>query len=130
MSDKMKILYVEDEPQLRMAMADELSDLGLIVKACADGLEAFKALQSDAFDAVITDLRMPNLDGIGLRKLVTEQKSPSPPVWIALTAYSEDNPESFKKLGFDELFYKPFKPKLLVGMCQKLLHIKRASKVA
>lgn len=130
MTEKIKILYVEDEPQLRMAMTDELIDLGMIVKACADGLEAFKVLQSDQYDAVITDLRMPNLDGVGLRKLVTEQKSPSPPVWIALTAYSEDNPETFKKLGFDELFYKPFKPKLLVGMCQKLVNSKRTSKVA
>lgn len=120
----MRILYVEDEPQLRMAMAEELEDLGAQVTACPDGQAAFKVLHEQTFDVIITDLKMPYLDGISLRKKVTQENAPSPTVWIALSAYSEQQPEEFKQMGFDEVFYKPFKPKLLMGMCMKLLAAK------
>lgn len=121
---QMKVLYVEDEPQLRMAMMEELVELGADVTPASDGLEAINHLKNTQFDVVITDLRMPNLDGMGLRKLARETEIKEPRVWIALTAYSDENPEQFKRMGFDEIFYKPFKPKLLVGMCQKLLQSK------
>lgn len=125
MSDPIRILYVEDEPQLREAMAEELQDLGAQVIACADGNAAFQAIQDNPFDVVITDLKMPYLDGIGLRKKVSTDSGPCPEVWIALSAYSEQQPEEFKTMGFDEVFYKPFKPKLLIGMCMKILSQKR-----
>jgi two-component system capsular synthesis sensor histidine kinase RcsC len=123
----MRILYAEDEPQLREAMAEELTDLGAEVITCSDGVAALQALKENTFDVVITDLKMPYLDGIALRKKVSTDSYPCPQVWIAFSAYSEQQPEEFKAMGFDEVFYKPFKPKLLIGMCMKILSQKRKS---
>ncbi len=126
MQANLKILYVEDEPQLRMAMLEELVELGADVTPAEDGNAAIECLKTTQFDVVITDLRMPNLDGIGLRKKADTIPILKPKVWIALTAFSDQDPEEFKAFGFHEIFYKPFKPKLLIGMCLKLVGNKAA----
>ena len=60
------ILIVDDEPALRRLMKRALSGTGTIVTEAANGREALELCGSHAFSAVITDVRMPIMDGIAL----------------------------------------------------------------
>ena len=61
-----KVLVVDDDPQLRETLGDWLRLDGYEVRLAADGLDAVELVRWEAFDVVVTDLRMPNLDGLGL----------------------------------------------------------------
>ncbi|MFN2376676.1 MAG: sigma-54-dependent transcriptional regulator [Candidatus Binatia bacterium] len=64
------ILVVDDEAASRESLRDVLADEGYDVMVAADGAEAAARLESSEFDVVITDLRMPGLDGVGLLREV------------------------------------------------------------
>jgi len=59
-------LVVDDEPLLRAALVSYFSDLGCVVDEAEDGLAAWELYQRNPVDLVLTDLRMPRLDGVGL----------------------------------------------------------------
>jgi len=58
------VLLVEDEPTIAVTLADDLVDSGLRVTSVADGRSAVHLLEGLRFDAVITDLRLPGVDGL------------------------------------------------------------------
>ena len=57
------LLFIDDEPSLRELMVERLTDRGFEVVACENGERAIELLDQFAFDIVITDLRMPGIDG-------------------------------------------------------------------
>jgi YesN/AraC family two-component response regulator len=61
-----KVLIVDDDPQLRETLGDWLQLDGYDVRLAADGVDALELVRWEPFDVVVTDLRMPNLDGLGL----------------------------------------------------------------
>ena len=63
---KPHILVVDDEAQLRRLLAEYLSDEGYSVETAPDGLHAVEALAARNFELVLSDVRMPGLDGLGL----------------------------------------------------------------
>ena len=65
------MLVAEDEEAVALLIDLDLSESGYSVTCAPDGAVAAEALAAEAFDAVVTDVRMPNLDGVGLvRKIV------------------------------------------------------------
>ena len=62
------VLVVEDEPAIREVVADLLEDEGYAVRQAADGLEAIDELEVDGVDLVLSDVRMPRLDGPALAR--------------------------------------------------------------
>jgi len=62
----MKLLFADDERNIRTVLTEELRHLGHTVVPCADGSEALKILQNEAFDALVLDLDMPGMDGLTL----------------------------------------------------------------
>ncbi len=66
------ILIVEDDPSSRIALAELLGELGYEVETACDGLEALDCALRCPFNLVITDLRMPRLDGLALIKRLRE----------------------------------------------------------
>lgn len=66
------ILVVDDEDGLREFISEALADEGHRVEEAADGLEALQQLKRQAFDLMLTDLRMPNLDGMELMRRTAE----------------------------------------------------------
>ncbi|MDB4955190.1 MAG: Sigma-54-dependent Fis family transcriptional regulator [Myxococcales bacterium] len=113
-----RILVADDEPGLREFVADALALDDHVVVTAADGKAAAKLLDERAFDLVITDLKMPGLDGLSLlRKVRAEQ--PEVEV-IVMTAHGTvDNAVEAMKLGAFEYLQKPLSGpdelRLLVG---------------
>ena len=80
-----KILIVEDEKNQRELYAMELQDRGYQTDQAADGKEAIEKVQKNAYDLVLMDIRMPEMDGIeALGKISKDKKVPV----IIYTAYS------------------------------------------
>ena len=62
-TNKLRVLFVDDEPDIRNVMKLELPRMGHDIVLCEDGYAALKALEIQTFDAAIVDLRMPGLSG-------------------------------------------------------------------
>jgi two-component system, NtrC family, response regulator PilR len=102
-----KILFVDDEPSLREVLGIMLTRAGYAVTSAADGEEAIEHLQKEIFDLVITDLRMPRVDGMEVLKAV---KSASPEtVVLVITAFATaDSAVEAMKHGAYDYLTKPF----------------------
>src|SRR3954470_22615838 len=101
-----RVLVADDEPGLREFIADALALDEHVVVVAGEGKAAAKLLDERAFDLVITDLKMPGLDGLALlRKVRAEQ--PEVEV-IVLTAHGTvDTAVEAMKLGAFEYLQKP-----------------------
>ena len=109
---KPRVLVVDDDRAVRFTLRAILEDEGEIeveVLEAADGLEGLARLETDGADLVITDLRMPRLDGFGL--LAALQARPGAPPVVVLTAHgNERTAVDAIKLGALDYFAKPFDP--------------------
>jgi two-component system response regulator PilR (NtrC family) len=102
-----KILVVDDEQSLRDVLSIMLKRAGYAVTSAMDGEEAIELLNKEIFDLVITDLRMPKIDGMEVLKAV---KSASPgTVVLIITAFaSADSAVEAMKQGAYDYLTKPF----------------------
>jgi two-component system, NtrC family, response regulator HydG len=103
-----KILVVDDQKNMRATTAILLRQAGHVVEEAEDGAAAMQHLQHETFDVVLTDLRMPNVDGMELLRSV-QQVSPETQV-IVMTAYGtiESAVDAIRRGAYDFLA-KPFK---------------------
>jgi two-component system response regulator PilR (NtrC family) len=102
-----KILVVDDEQSLREVLSIMLKRAGYAVTSVSDGEEAIEQLQKEIFDLVITDLRMPKVDGMEVLRAV---KSASPEtVVLIITAFATaDSAVEAMKQGAYDYLTKPF----------------------
>jgi DNA-binding response OmpR family regulator len=103
---KKRILVIDDEPTSRGGVAEVLSDEGYEVAVAADGQEGIVLLPSFLPDLVLTDLRMPGLDGIGVLNHV-KNLYPSMPVMIFTADTVIDAERTVKRLGAQDYINKP-----------------------
>ncbi len=104
---KKHILVVDDEANLRRLLAAQLAQDGYEVHTVADGKEAVAALKEQHFDAVISDLRMPNMDGLSLLAHVQAEHGDIPV--IVLTAHGTvETAVDAMRLGAFDFLTKPF----------------------
>jgi len=105
----MKILVVDDEKIKRVTLADDLATQGHDVVVAADGEEALEKLAAGPFDVVVTDLKMPRLDGIELLKRIKQGPLADMEV-VMMTAYGSI-PVAVEavKLGAFDFLTKPFR---------------------
>ena len=87
MESKGRILVVDDEANARTALAELLRDEGYAVETAADGFKALGKLEDFAPDLVLTDLKMPGMDGIQLLGKIRESDADLPV--IVMTAFGE-----------------------------------------
>jgi len=106
MNDKPRILVVDDEPQLTRVLRTGLKSRGYDVLAAEDGLNGFKIFKDWQPDLVITDLAMPNMDGLELcRRLRAISQVPI----IILSAKGEERIKvEALDIGADDFVTKPF----------------------
>ena len=105
----MRILVVDDEKIKRITLADDLVSQGHEVVTAADGEAAWELLQTGVFDVVVTDLKMPRLDGIELLKRIKQGPAADMAV-IMMTAYgSIPVAVEAMRLGAFDFVTKPFR---------------------
>jgi|Deesub1362A_J573_1020465.scaffolds.fasta_scaffold00356_5 two-component system response regulator PilR (NtrC family) len=105
---KGNILIVDDERSMREVLEIFLKNEGYSVVTAGDGMAAIEALKKDIFDLVITDLKMPNIDGIELLKTIKETYPDTVVVIITAFGTAESAVEAMKLGAFDYI-QKPFR---------------------
>lgn len=117
------IMTVDDSASVRQMVAFTLKQNGYDVVEAVDGKDALGKLSSGTkVDMVITDLNMPNLDGIGLIKGVRGLPACRFTPIIMLTTESQDAKKAEgKSAGATGWIVKPFKPEQLVAVVKKVL---------
>lgn len=108
MSSKASVLIVDDEQFLRQILGRIVSREGFAVEEAVDGKDALEKLQARPYDFVISDIRMPNLDGIELLGRIKQDfKNISV---ILITAYAgQYTAQDAIEAGADYYITKPFK---------------------
>jgi diguanylate cyclase (GGDEF)-like protein len=100
------ILVVDDDPVVRELIADAIAEAGFEVDVCGDGVEALGKNAAKAYDLIVTDMRLPGLDGLSLIRNLKASKSETDV--IVITGYgSIDNAVQCMKAGALEYLIKP-----------------------
>ncbi len=119
-----RILIVEDSPTMRALLASALEQLEGPVKVVeADsGFEALRLLPREPFELIVTDINMPDINGLELVSFVKKnQVYRSIPLVIVSTEGSERDRAKGLELGADAYLVKPFEPEALVEVARDLL---------
>jgi DNA-binding NtrC family response regulator len=118
-----RILIVEDDPGLRFTMTDALEGKGFAVTGVDNGVEAIRRLDGEAFDVVVTDLRLPGKDGMEVLR-AARGKSPPPSV-VVMTGYgSVESAVAAMKNGAEDYLTKPFPVEALLLLLDKILRLR------
>ena len=109
------IVLVDDEPLLRSVLCEYLKFAGYSVIECQDGNEAFERVTSETVDAVVSDVLMPGMDGLGLCGALRATASTSNIPFVFVTARSVDDAmkAEMNRIG-DGSVFKPFEPQTLL----------------
>src|SRR5205085_1526622 len=102
-----KILVVEDNPDSRNLLHFLLTTKGFNATTAVDGAEGFYMAKVEKPDLVITDLMMPNVDGIELIKQIRAEPEIANVPILVYTAYSTETVEPAIEAGANKSFYKP-----------------------
>ena len=102
-----KILIVDDEPGIQIMITTLLKRAGHESVTAADGLQALEFVKTNTFDLIITDLRMPHMDGLNLIRELTTLGSTIPVILVTGYASAESAKEA-AKLGVSGYLAKPF----------------------
>ncbi len=116
------ILIVENEVSNRILIEKVLSTRGYRCLSASNGREALDMLDREAVDLILTDLSMPVLDGYRTIQLIRSSPRLSRVPIVAVTAYAlNDESEAAMQIGCNEYLTKPFKPRQLLEVVDRLL---------
>ena len=119
-----KILVVDDELNMRLVLKALLNKEGYDVATASDGVEALKVLKSGGVGVVVTDLKMPKLDGVGLLERVIRDYLSTPVIIITAHGTIATAVDALKKGAFDYIT-KPFERDELKNIIHKAIRTRR-----
>ena len=114
------VLVVDDEPALRDIVGNWFRRVASRVVCAAHGAEALALLRTHQFDLMITDIRMPVMDGVTLLRQAKADGLKTPAV-IFISGYSDIAPREAYDLGVEAMLEKPFERDLLIDVAQRSL---------
>ena len=103
----MKVLLVEDYPPLQKSVAKAIVEMGWSVEIASDGETGLRQAESNSYDAMILDLRLPKLPGLQLLQYLREQGNKTPVLILTAVDGIEDRMKGLD-LGADDYLVKPF----------------------
>lgn len=115
-----RILIVDDDPSMRMALSETLESCGYEVESAENGSEALQKFQTQSFGVVVTDMRMPRMGGMDVLKGVKKISSQTPVILITAYGTVSTAVEAMKE-GASEFIMKPFSLDDLQGVVKKVL---------
>lgn len=120
--DKKKILLVEDEPNVRNFVRVYLEFEGYQVVEASNGIEGLSQVQKEKPDLIVTDIMMPEMDGVQFYKTLRQREDTNRIPVIVLTVKDEFEDIKYAYLiGVDEYVTKPFDPQHLVSKIKEIL---------
>ena len=115
-----KILVIEDEESILMALEDDLRIEGYEVSSAKDGLQGFSMAKEQAYDLIILDIMLPQMNGFEICRQL-RQSGITTPV-LMLTAKSQEIDKVLGlELGADDYVTKPFSPRELLARVKAIL---------
>jgi two-component system, chemotaxis family, chemotaxis protein CheY len=117
-----KIMTVDDSASVRQMVSFTLKQHEYEVVEAVNGTEALKKLKKEKIDLLITDINMPEIDGINLIKMVRDNPSYKfIPIIILTTGSQTEKKEEAKAAGATGWIVKPFRPDQLVAVVRKVM---------
>lgn len=104
---KIKLLVVEDDPNLGQILSDYLRLKNYDPVLCVDGVEGFETFSRDKFDLCLLDVMMPRKDGFALSREIRQVDKDIPIIFLTAKSLKEDTITGFKQ-GADDYITKPF----------------------
>ena len=115
-----KILFVEDEEDLTLIVADTLLGQGYEVITAADGIAGLEKFKSEGADIVVADVMMPKMDGFSMAKEI-RKLSPAVPLLFLTAKSTIDDVEKGFEIGANDYLKKPFELRELIVRIKALL---------
>jgi CheY-like chemotaxis protein len=123
-----KILVVDDDPDMRLAIGSVLKSRSYEIVEARDGEEALARLKEEKPDLMLLDLLLPKMDGFAVVKELknTQEKYPNIPILIISSVREEASHRRYElevghKLNIDEYIEKPIEPFILLQRVERLL---------
>lgn len=114
-------LVVDDDPEERRFLAAALRRSGIRILEARSAYEALKLAERDSPDFVVTDIEMPDLDGVELCRRLRELPVTANVPIVAVSSASRTQADDATAAGCDAVLPKPCSPALLVATIQRLL---------
>jgi two-component system chemotaxis sensor kinase CheA len=120
---KQAILLVEDSIIIRTQLKRILESAGYEVMTAVDGFDGFNKLRTHAFDAVVSDIQMPNLDGLSLTSRIRQHKEYSElPIILVTTLFTDEDKRRGAEAGANAYITKgTFEQKVLIDTLRRLV---------
>ena len=115
-----KILFVEDEEDLTLIVADTLRGQGYDVITAANGIEGLEKFKTEAADIVVADVMMPKMDGFTMAKKIRILSPTVPLLFLTAKSTIDDVEEGFE-IGANDYLKKPFELRELIVRIKALL---------
>lgn len=116
------ILTVDDSTSMRQMVSFTLKGAGYEVVEAVDGVEALEIAKTRSFDLVVTDVNMPNMDGISLiKELRNLPDFKFTPILMLTTESAAEKKQEGKAAGATGWIVKPFDPEQLISTIKKVL---------
>jgi two-component system, chemotaxis family, chemotaxis protein CheY len=117
-----KLLVVDDSASMRQLVSFTIRDAGYDVLVAESGMDALAKLSTGKVDMVITDLNMPDMDGIELiKKLRAMPDYRFAPIVMLTTESQEAQKQEGRRAGASGWIVKPFSPEQLLGVVKKFV---------
>jgi len=117
--DGTKILIVDDETDLCLVLSWEFEDVGMEVLQANSGNKAIEVLKQNSVDVVLSDIKMPDGDGVVLLEYIKEHSVPIKATYL-MTGYSDYPEEELLKKGMTKLLSKPINTNDLIEELKSL----------
>lgn len=119
-NNKIKILFVEDDPNLSMVLKDYLEMIGYKVFHASDGEKGLQLFAARSYDLIILDVMMPKKDGFTLANEIRQKNQSVPIIFLTAKLLKEDRIKGFT-FGCDDYITKPFSTEELSLRIQAIL---------
>lgn len=116
-----KVLFVDDDINMHKMVNLFLKESNFEVTAAKNGRSALKLFQKYAYDIVISDIQMPEMDGIALLKSIRKTNEKIP--FVVVSAFGQEKmTKNALKSGANFVLIKPFESKKLINVIKELIY--------